>query len=78
MNFKDSVYWKIYADVWGFHKKFADVKGDDSYWEQVVNDAGELYKKYEKRPEGEFAKKLTLDVLDELERIYRRNQNEKK
>ena len=58
MNFKGSVYWKIYADIWGFHKKFADVKGDDSYWEQVVNDAGELYKKYEKRLEGEFAKKL--------------------
>ena len=78
MNFKDSVYWKIYADIWGFHKKFADVREDDEYWEKVVNDAGELYKKYEKRLEGEFAKKLTLDVLDELDRIYRRNQNEKK
>lgn len=78
MNFKDSVYWKIYADIWGFHKKFADVREEDEYWEQVVNDAGELYKKYEKRLEGEFAKQLVLNVLDELERIYRRNQNEKK
>lgn len=78
MNFKDSVYWKIYADIWGFHKKFADVREDDEYWEQMVSDAGELYKMYEKQPEGEFAKQLVLNILDELERIYRRNQNEKK
>lgn len=74
MNFKDSIYWKIYADIWGFHKKFADVKSDDSYWEQVVNDAGELYKKYENQPEGEFAKKLILNILDELERVFKRNE----
>lgn len=74
MNFKDSIYWKIYADIWGFHKKYADVKGDDSYWEQVVHDAGELYKKYENQPEGEFAKKLILNILDELERGFKRNE----
>lgn len=74
MNFKDSIYWKIYADIWDFHKKYADVKGDDSYWEQVVNDAGELYKKYENQPEGEFAKKLILNILDELERVFKRNE----
>lgn len=74
MNFKNSIYWKIYADIWGFHKKFADVKGDDSYWEQAVNDAGELYKKYENHPEGEFAKKLILNILDELERVFKRHE----
>lgn len=78
MNFKDSVYWALYSDIWNFHKKFADVREDDKYWEQVVSEAGELYKKYEKQSEGEFAKQLVLNVLDELERIFRRNQNEKK
>lgn len=78
MNFKDSVYWTLYSDIWNFHKKFADVREDDAFWEQVVDEAGVLYKKYDGLPEQEFAKQLVLNVLDELERIFRRNQNEKK
>ncbi len=74
MNFRETTYWTLYADIFGFHKKFADVKEDDSYWEQVVNSAGTLCKKYEQVPEAEFAKQLTLSVLDELDRVFRGNQ----
>lgn len=78
MDFKSSVYWKIYGDVWNYHKKFADIQESDEYWNCVVESAGAVYRKYEAKPEHEFAKSLILNVIDELERTYRRNQNEKK
>lgn len=71
MNFKETVYWQIYADVFAFHKKFADVREDDEYWSAVVDDASALYKKYESLPEKEFAKNLILDILEELDCIYK-------
>lgn len=78
MNFKDSVYWQIYGDVWNYHKKFADIQESDEYWDNVVKFTGEVYRKYEGKPEGEFAKQLVLCVVDELDRTYRRDRNEKK
>ena len=71
MNFKSTVYWKIYGDVFAFHKKFAEVQESDEYWSAVVDEASALYKRYESVPEKEFAKQLILTVLDELERIYK-------
>lgn len=70
-DFKSTVYWKIYGDVFAFHKKFAEVREDDPYWQQVVDASSELYGKYKTLPEGEFAKSLILCILDELERIYK-------
>lgn len=70
-DFKSTVYWKIYGDVFAFHKKCSEVRGDDTYWQQVVDGASALYKKYENVSEKEFAKQLILTVLDELERIYK-------
>lgn len=78
MNFKESTYWTLYADIVNYHRKFVDVREDDNYWQRVVDEAGVFFEKYENFPESEFAKQLVLNVLDELERIYRRNQNEKK
>ena len=70
-DFKNTVYWKIYGDVFAFHKKFAEVREDDPYWQQVVDGASAIHKRHESVPEGEFAKQLILTVLDELERIYK-------
>ena len=70
-DFKNTVYWKIYGDVFAFHKKFAEVQESDEYWSAVVDEASALYKRYESVPEKEFAKQLILTVLDELERIYK-------
>lgn len=71
IDFKCTVYWKIYGDVFAFHKKFAEVQESDEYWSAVVDEASALYKRYESVPEKEFAKQLILTVLDELERIYK-------
>ena len=36
-------YWKMYADVWAFHKKYINgVCDDDSFWESVVDESGEI------------------------------------
>lgn len=78
MDFKDSIYWQIYGDIWSFHKKYCDIKESDEYWDSVVNEGGSIYKKYAGEPEGEFAKQLILCVIDELERIYRRERDEQK
>lgn len=69
MNFKESVYWTLYADIVNFHRQYAAVREDDEYWQQVVDASGELYEKYKTLPEGEFAKSLILCILDELDRL---------
>lgn len=71
MNFKETAYWTLYADIVNFHRKYAEVRESDEYWSAVVDEASALYKRYESVPEKEFAKQLILTVLDELERIYK-------
>lgn len=71
MNFKETAYWTLYADVVNFHRKYAEVRESDEYWSAVVDEASELYKKCENMQEKEFAKSLILCILDELERIYK-------
>lgn len=71
MNFKETAYWTLYADIVNFHRKYAEVGEDDSYWQKVVNEASALYRKYKNIPEKEFAKSLILCILDELDRIYK-------
>ena len=71
MNFKETAYWTLYADIVNFHRRYAEVREDASYWSAVVDEASALYKRYENIPEKEFAKQLILTVLNELERIYK-------
>lgn len=65
-------YWNIYKDVWNFHKKYADVKDDDVYWEAVVNASNQIAKHY---GECEFVVNLLLAVIEELEKICKGMKN---
>lgn len=76
MNFKESAYWTLYADIVNFHRKYAEVQESDAYWTAAVDASSALYEKYKTLPEGEFAKQLILTVLEELERIYRGKRKE--
>lgn len=78
MDLRQSPYWDIWGKAWNFHKQYCEVKTDDSYWENVVNAAGELYKEYEGKPEGEFMKALVLAIVDELERVGKNERNKEK
>ena len=74
MNLKDSIYWQIFGDVWTFFKKYADVQADDEYWQTVVDEADKLHEKYKGKPEEGFAKCLILDVISELESVFKRRK----
>ena len=66
-SFKNE-YWGLYQEVWNFHKKYSKVQTDDAYWEAVVDESGQIAKKYDNH---KFAIALLLAVIDELERIYK-------
>lgn len=51
--------------VWKFFKKYSDVKSNDSYWEKVVSESGEIAKQYEN---DRLCRDLLLAALSELER----------
>ena len=53
----------IVQDAWQLLKKYSDVQDEDDYWEQLVNEATEIHKKYNTK----FAKDLMIAVLYELE-----------
>lgn len=61
-------YFKMYKSVWDFHKKFADVKEDNKYWESVVEESTMISKQYN---ECKFIVELLLAVVTELERVYK-------
>lgn len=65
MDFKSTIEFTIYADIWSFHKRYYDVSDSDDYWEAVIDDANTLYKKYDN---SKFAKSLVMAVMEELER----------
>lgn len=74
MNFKDSIYWKIYGDIWNYHKQFADIQESDKYWDAVIDEGSSIYKKYANMPENEFAKQLVFCVIDELQRKFKEKE----
>lgn len=65
MDFKSTIEFAIYADVWNFHKRYYDVSDNDEYWKAVIKDGNALYKKYD---DFRFAKSLVMAVMEELER----------
>ena len=52
------------------YRKYSEVWGEDSYWEQLIEDVRRQHKKYP----GDFEKQLLLLLMDEF---YRRERIEK-
>ncbi len=55
----------MFTDAWKFYKKYADVQQSDEYWESVVDESGQIAKKYDNE---KLAIALLLAAIDELER----------
>ncbi len=68
MNFKESVYFKIYSEIWNLHKKYYGCDDSDGTWGQLIDDSQKVYEKYKDLTQGEFVKKLLVAILGELER----------
>mgnify|MGYP005761709765 FL=1 len=72
-DFKDSNYFKIYADVWNLHKKYYKIRDSDNAerWEALVKDIHIMCHNHENELEFDFAKALAMVMLTEIEREYR-------
>lgn len=55
----------MFTDAWKFYKKYADVQQSDEYWEAVVDESGQIAKKYDN---AKLAIALILAAIEELER----------
>ena len=61
---------EIVQAAWQLLKSHSDIQDTDEYWEQLVNEATEIYERYKTK----FAKDMVIAVLNELER--ERNHDE--
>ncbi len=69
-------YWKMYADIWAFHKKYINgVCDSDEFWESVISEAGEIAKKH---GGNKFMRGLLMNEMDEMERIYKARQKKER
>ena len=57
--------WGMFTDAWRFYKKYADVQQSDEYWEAVVNEYGQIAKKYSN---AKLVTALIMASIEELER----------
>lgn len=74
MDFKQE-YFSVWKEAWQFHKKFYDNDGSDQAWEQIVNESGEMVRKYEGKLQYNFAKDLILAVISEIEKKDKERRN---
>lgn len=66
--FKQSTYWRIWADCCTLHKSFYGIEENDTAsWEKAVGAATEIQEKYRQTPEAKFAESITLLVVSELD-----------
>ena len=56
-----------FGEAWKFFKRFYEVKESTYYWDSVVEEAGDLMRRYN----CPLCKEVVLAIVDELERKYR-------
>lgn len=78
-------YYEVYTDCWKFFRKYTELLekisrngcvsanqiDSDSYWDALVNESAEIYKKHENTV---FAKGLLVVTTKEIERIYKEKE----
>ena len=60
------IVYGMFTDEWKFYKKYAGIQqSEDERWQQLVDESGQLAKKYDN---AKLAIALLLAAIDELER----------
>ena len=59
-----------FGEAWNFFKKFYEVKESICYWDSVVEEAGDLMRRYN----CPLCKEVVLAIVDELDRKYRKDR----
>lgn len=72
MNLKNTTYWSLFGDIWGFFKKYYDTPRN---WEQLMSECNMIYSKYKETQIANFSGDLLISCVDELER---RDKSEQK
>ena len=62
--------YQMFSDIWKVYRKYREIKDDRNYWQQLINEADKIYKKYQTK----LCKRLLLEILDEFERRFK-NEN---
>ena len=68
---KGTEEWMFMSEFFQFCKKFWDVKTDDEYWDELINESHKLYAKYKTT----FAMHLLLGFIDTQEDKFRELKN---
>ena len=66
-------HYQITVDCWRLLLKYQEPVAAQEYWERLVEDARKIAERYEHL---RFAEKTILAVLEEIDRIWRKNSGE--
>ena len=64
MDFRETIEFKIFSDVWNFFKSYYQVQDDDTYWDRLIEESDQIAVKYDNK----FANDLLISVIREMER----------
>lgn len=58
-------YIEVYKSVLNYHRKYSQVRNDDSYWQEVFESARAIEKEFSN---NKFVTDMLVTVINELER----------
>lgn len=67
---KDSTQAKFFAEFLLFRQKYYNGESDESFWEEVKNEAKKITDKYEDEDFGDFARMIVLDHLADVQNRF--------
>lgn len=62
-------YFNIYTECWRMFRKYSDPVDDDEFWDSLVKEGNRIV---DSSTAKEFAKKVVLSTIDEIERMHRK------
>lgn len=65
MDFRETIEFKIFTDVWNFFKRYYQVQDDDTYWDKLIEESNQIAVKY---GNNKFANDLLIATIREMER----------
>lgn len=65
---KIKAYYQMWSEAWKVFRKWAiDFQDDDSYWQRLVREGDAFITQYRGTAVETLAKKVVLDIIEELE-----------
>ena len=67
---KMKAYYQMWSEAWKqFRKWLVDYQDDDSFWQRLLREGEEFCNQYKGTDVEQFAKKVILDIIEELETV---------